>query len=533
MVKIIEQNKSNPEQKNIVPDFLLIKKLIFTILHCLLFCGAFPNVFSLQGFSFLGWICLIPLFYLLDLCHNRREKTIWALISGFAAYSGLIGWLYPVHWFGALIFVVLLALQVVVWSLLYSTFKLSNNILVCAALWVVSEFLRIQWLGGFEWTLAHSQTFNPWLIQIFDLTGPLGLSFIIVLVNGLSYKFLKHKYHWKYLVYAGMVMGLVAGYGAFKIRQMDGMAKTKSFQVCLVQPDTSSQDKKDPDLVAPLLERDLQLSRECFRDFHPDAVIWPETAIADDVRLRPDLLSRIGDSALFRRKEPAEKGRCPLFLTGSALWDGRRDQNGAVLLGPDATVWNVYVKQQLVPFLEFYPWGTFLRNNFYHQDFEFTSGRTAGVMDLGQGRAGIFICSEDGYARLFRKVAPQHPDFFILLLSDIWTRVPPALMMHLQNSIVRAVSFRTPLIRSANSGWSGAIDAAGRLARSSEQLNQAQVFKETIKLSKPGSTVYAKYGDFFAVICVLFVIMTLYKEVNVVKGVKEKTIDANVTKYTS
>src|SRR5262249_38284656 len=59
-------------------------------------------------------------------------------------------------------------------------------IVTVPVVWTALEFLRSTFAGGFSWyLLAHSQhTFLP-VIQIADLTGAYGVSFLIAAVNAL------------------------------------------------------------------------------------------------------------------------------------------------------------------------------------------------------------------------------------------------------------------------------------------------------------------------------------------------------------
>ncbi|MBF0484612.1 MAG: apolipoprotein N-acyltransferase [Candidatus Omnitrophica bacterium] len=425
---------------------------------------------------------------------------IWGSVSGLIAYSGLIWWLFPVHLIGAVLLVICLGMQIFLWSILFFRADLRYWIFFNAAAWVVSEWIRSFWLGGLQWTLANSQTFYPEFIQVFDILGPLGISFFIVVVNGCIYAGLKRGIKARYVLLAVGLLVIMYGYGKWKIAAFDKVTDTKK-RVCLVQPNVSALDKQDPDKVGATLKKILKLSEQCFVGAVPDLVVLPETAVADDIRYRADLRREISS---FLKIYPAH------LLIGSALLENAQNYNSAVLFGPDDRIIGKYDKQTLVPFVEYYPFGRFARNQLYNKNYEFVSGGFDLNLSMGKSRFGTLICSEDGYSRLIRKMEEQHPEFFVVLLSDAWTRVPQALMMHLQNAIVQAVSFRVPVLRCANSGWTGSIYPSGYLSQDSRYINQEGVFIESFYRREHGRSLYSKYGDFFGVLCLFFVIIILF-----------------------
>src|SRR5262249_30717926 len=57
--------------------------------------------------------------------------------------------------------------------------------------WTAVEFLRGNFLGGFPWYfLAHTQHDFTTLIQISDITGAYGVTFLVAAINGLIFEFL-------------------------------------------------------------------------------------------------------------------------------------------------------------------------------------------------------------------------------------------------------------------------------------------------------------------------------------------------------
>ena len=74
---------------------------------------------------------------------------------------------------------------------------------------------------------------------------------------------------------------------------------------------------------------------------------------------------------------------------------------------------------------------------------------------------------------------------------------------------LRAVENRTPIVRAANTGISGFIDATGQI-RNTTQLFKRELIIDEIAPNKRPRTFYSKFGDIFSYLCLaLTVIISL------------------------
>jgi len=103
----IRRSRINPSNK-----FLCI------FLSAGLFYLSFPNGFSTFGYSLLIWITFVPLIFVFD--HSTgRERTGWAFLWGIVSYGLMVHWLLSLNFLGFIAFVILLTVQVVIFSLLF------------------------------------------------------------------------------------------------------------------------------------------------------------------------------------------------------------------------------------------------------------------------------------------------------------------------------------------------------------------------------------------------------------------------------
>ncbi|HSV43336.1 MAG TPA: apolipoprotein N-acyltransferase, partial [Candidatus Bathyarchaeia archaeon] len=320
---------------------------LLLLISAILFYLAGPNIFCKTGYAFTAWIFAVPLFFVLDGKSFGQRLRCGALFS-MTAYLLILSWVANVNVFLFIFFAFLFAVQPVIFAVFFRADH-ARPIVHCLflpALWVLSEALRTFLIGGYAWTIGHSQTFVPVLIQIADLTGAYGISFAILLVNTCLFLALRNQKQAKtYCLIAALVFGLVVIYGMIQF-SVDEKTAPESFSVCTIQPDITSAEKFNPDLIDAVTEKHIKLVELCAKKFSPDLIIWPETAITDDFLKDPILNKRI--SAL------SQKVRTPMLI-GAALLFNNQNYNSAVLLDRDGKPRGFYHKQYLLPFNEYFP----------------------------------------------------------------------------------------------------------------------------------------------------------------------------------
>jgi len=159
------------------------RQLILPAVSAGLLILCFPP-FNLE---FLAWIAIIPLFFAIE---DRKpfQAFLISYIAGAFFFLGTIYWLAHVTLPGMFVVVLYLAVYFGLFGLLFVRYSLLtthySQLFFIPASWVTLELIRSHLFGGFGWSLlAHSQSYSLPVIQIADLTGAYGVSFLIVLVN--------------------------------------------------------------------------------------------------------------------------------------------------------------------------------------------------------------------------------------------------------------------------------------------------------------------------------------------------------------
>ena len=187
---------------------------LFSILSGILLILIFPE-FNLE---FIAWIALVPLFISINNSKSFKESFLYGFISGLIFYAGILYWIvYTVHVFGNLpyyisIFALLLlssylalyigffagfakiAINPAIKNTKINKYFASLSFILVPSCWVFFEYLKSTLLTGFPWeNLGFSQYLNIPFIQISNIVGVFGLSFIIVLINFVIFHFIFYK----------------------------------------------------------------------------------------------------------------------------------------------------------------------------------------------------------------------------------------------------------------------------------------------------------------------------------------------------
>jgi len=366
-----------------------------------------------------------------------------------------------------------------------------------SALWVVLEYLRGHLLSGFPWAmLSHSQWRILPLLQILDLTGAYGLSFLLCAVNlSLHLGFTNPKGIWKVLPITMVLFGLVLGYGFLKLK---GPPPRTSFKVGIIQGNVNQSEKWDRSLKERILKVHETLTVEILQE-NPHLILWPETAFPGYF---PQ--DRLSDKML----ELSQKGKVPI-LFGSLRRESGRVYNSAFLISR-GKIMGHYDKVHLVPFGEYLPLRDLLEGLF--GPFEETvpgdisPGRTVEVFETPLGRFSVLICFEIIFPDLSRAAVRGGADFLVTITNDAWFGRTSAPYQHLAQAVFRAVEVRRWVLRSANTGVSAVVDPRGRI------LAETPIFRRLAFTAPFGlsaeRTLYVRLGDWFPGLSILIFILS-------------------------
>ncbi|MDA8078205.1 MAG: apolipoprotein N-acyltransferase [Nitrospiraceae bacterium] len=484
---------------------------------------AFPKA----DLSFLAWIALVPL--LVSLWGRKAGRAFVAgYVFGVVYFFGTLYWIYhSINHFGgvsfpssiAIVFLLCgyLSLYPAIFSYLFSILinrtKLPAS-LIAPVFWVVLEYVRSYAFTGFPWaSLGYTQyRFLP-IIQVADITGVYGISFLVIALNSAIVDvFILRKrtremplfpvsYTMAGVAVVASVLLLSLVYGSLRLGQGRPGVQVKA---SVIQGNIEQDKKWEPAFQKEVLKTYFDLSREAALQT-PRLIVWPETSV-------PFLFDY--DSGHTEELIRFQKGLGSYLLLGSVRVKERTQEktllaNSAILLDPSGKSIYIYDKIHMVPFGEYVP----LRRVLFFIDKiaagigDYIAGESYLQAGTDFGGFGTLICYEIIFPGMVRKFYTRGGDFMVTITNDAWFGRTAGPYQHFSMAVFRAVENRKPVIRAANTGVSGFIDSSGRIL-SATPLFTRQALTDTIKTDRT-LTFYTKYGDLFSYLCIVVSIMLL------------------------
>ena len=562
-----------------------------------LFCGlAFVTTAVLLtviqppiGFSWLAWVAWVPFILVCSSAVDGepvesmkfirrggfRRLALIAYLVSLCYWLGNLYWIAPVTIVGWLAFCLY---TVVLWPMLafglrYCRLKRIPLVLAVPVLVVGAERLQGLFLGGFFWRfLAHSQYTNITLIQIADIFGAAGVSFLIAMVNGLVAELILDARCWKSifkisnllritLVCAVLITAVM--YGRWRVGQSQETVKAGPLVGSLQSniPQSVKRTFQESDrLFAELMEKSNSAAAA-----GAELIIWPETMV--QAVLDPTVLRLLDASHSYRvfDKALSEHAKDTAFVLVGA-YGGRPEieedmsieliqrYNSAFLYKSDGRQSDKrYSKIHLVPFGEFIPFrkkfpalfNLLMKFTPYNYDYtldagsEYTvfemTGKTTQNLKLKTQNCGyrfsVMICYEDTVPVIARRFAldssgVKRLDWLVNISNDGWfvrfiddkVSASEELVQHMAVCVFRAVENRLSVVRSVNTGISCLIDSVGRVrngfeagdlpAQAEQRRAVAGWFVDRVPIDKR-TTFFSRHGQWLDFCCAVGFVLVI------------------------
>ncbi len=509
------------KEKNIlkpvaVPKMPLLRQMVLTVAAALLCTAAFP---SLELWP-CAWFCLVPFLVALD-GSGLRASCACGVLFGFLHMLGLAWWVSSaLYVYGGTGLVVSMLFVIVIMGLLglyYGLFAMSASAILrsglawyakplgCAAAWVCMEYARARLFSGVPWELlGYSQYRVLPLIQVADITGVYGLSFLLVFANGCLYQACRELpaavTALRRLAPALAMVAIVLLYGFVLLGRYPAAAESADGPgIGIVQCSFLQDERWREDTQAVQLARYCAFTDEACRK-GARLIVWPEAALQSYLQehIPPEIIE------LLARYDA-------MLVLGGPRYAGRPGAYtfyNSVFLLTGSGIAQVHDKLHLLPFGEYFPlnWVDVLRTG-YAGPRQYSGGRHYTVLRTPAGMLGTPVCFEIAFPEIARDFVKNGADVLVTVSNDAWFGRSSAHYQHFSMAVLRAVELRRPVLRSANTGISGHIDRAGRVLCRLEPFQEGLVL--TSALPGTGETFYCRYGDAFAGFCLAVLLCCL------------------------
>ena len=375
--------------------------------------------------------------------------------------------------------------------------------------WVAMDMAQTYgYFGGFPWNLLGYGIHPGGLRQIATVTGVYGLSFLALATSALAAGLLEASSgtNWRaaLLVLALRITGLVS---ANRLLRPPPVARGSSLAV-LVQPNAPLNESaadwapwQNPAPLNHLVELSLAKLNEAMPQRtsrgsgSPPLIVWSENSAP--FYFDRDPVFRTAAEDMARRAGAYVVIGATNFVQG----DLDRPLNSAVVLNPSGSVVLQYDKIHLVPFGEYVPaWLDHLVGKVTTQAGSFVPGSTYSAARTRAGAISVFICFEEVFPQLVRRLTPDGPGVLVNISDDAWYGDSSAAFQTMEMARLRAVENRRYLLRATDDGITDVIDPYGRvlgeLPRHRQDAMAARFDFES------GRTFYTDHGDVFAWLCI-------------------------------
>ncbi len=435
----------------------------------------------------LMWIAAVPEIYVARVAATPKRAFLYGWLTGAVAHTGGFYWMDGLlERFGHMapiealpIMALLIAYQGLAfaffsWGVRRAWDRTGAPLVLLAPLVMVAVELLMPQI--FPYYLAISQAFVPAVIQIADVTGPLGVTALM-------------------LAFAGAVADAIFA------------ASRRSWPAWRAPVAVGPADRRRPRLRRAADAPGRRASRCRAQGAHGPRAgqrRYPREVGSGGVRAPPGPApARLGRSAARRRRAGGLAGvvvpvraaanvRARLRDPTTAAWCGagstrslhvrrphprrkrhrkkgpdRYPYNTAIMMDAAGNATGSYDKVFLmmfgeyVPFYDQIPWFT----EIFPEASNFSRGSEPASFPLhtaaGDFKLGPLICYEDILPSFARRVAKLGPNAFVNITNDAWFGRTAEPYQHLALAVFRAVEHRLEMVRAVNTGVSAHIDAAG------------------------------------------------------------------------
>ena len=503
-----------------------MRNLSLSLLSGLLLAFAWPEIGAFP-ILFFAFVPLLILEYEVRIsAHPKKGRIVfWCSFLAFFIFNAITTyWVYHATLFGAiaafLVNATLMATAFYIFHKIKANTKERLGYLALLVVWVSMEYLHLNWELSWPWlTLGNGFANVPDAVQWYEYTGVLGGTLWVLLMNILLFRLSKIKTTKAiFLPLAVLIIPLLFSYSLIPDVKSEGKMK-----VVIVQPNIDPYTDKFSVGYEEQLANFIALAKTKLTQ-ETELLIGPETALQEGIwenkieatysvrafrELQieyPYLNILVGASTykMFGHGVP-KTATARQIRNENIFYDA---YNSAVFI-PDSGEVQVYHKTKLVPGVEKMPYPSLFDK------------LAALAVDLG-GMSGSLgsdnkthkflvnnkiitplICYESIYGDLQK----GNTNLIAIITNDGWWKNTAGYKQHFAYARLRAIEQRKTIVRSANTGISGVINANGEVLECTN-WDEVICIATDVQLNNE-TTFYSKFGDYIGRLSVFVAFMLM------------------------
>lgn len=519
-------------------------EVFILVVTAFVYSMAFPGFITNNGFGFIAFFALIPLFAVI-------RNTTWKLVPVYGFFFGFVFYLLFNYWLKTFHPLAILIVPIIKGGemvLLFPLLKAGERLfkkygyLVQAVIWVAYTYVSQNWFAGYPYgTLGYAVYEYLPLIQIASLVGVWGVTFLLVIPQTFLGTWLCDRWcsdgdslvqtlriHLIPVIAYGVLLLASLIFGFVSIQYWNAQEPDTSWKVATIQHNADTWAGG-----YATYKRNFNNLRKMSLEAlvaEPDMILWSETAFVPSVAWHERYPSDEATSALVEEFVSFGKSLPIPLLSGNPegvlddplkpalLEDGswnRKDYN-TVTFFEGGKVKNSYRKQHLVPFTEHFPYEKelpWLYNLLLANDYNWwETGYESVVFETDEGvKFSTPICFEDVFGALNARFVRNGAQVIVNMTNDGWSRAISAEMQHLGMAVFRSIENRRTTVRGTNSGMTCLIDVTGKIIDPMEPFKAGwHIYDVPVYTSEShGQTFYTKYDDWFAFVTIYLSVFLL------------------------
>jgi apolipoprotein N-acyltransferase len=491
-----------------------------TVSGCLWFLACTPFDASAAA-----WIAAVPMLAAVDRAPTYRRALLLGWWAGVVETAGGFYWLIDTTqrfagfpWIAGLLVLALFSAARALIFLLFTAIVCAIRRRIAVPMTLIAplgmaacEFLVPQIFPCGQWI---SQAWHPLVIQIAEITGPWGVTALLMVVNGAIYDLWSNPRAARLpAIAAAALLAAALLFGVVRMRQVDALvAHAPRLAVGLVQPNIAYSN--DPNFSPEEARRELTTLQDESRRLEAagaQLVVWSEGSYP--VPLARELYADFPeDSAAMIRR-----GLSGPVIIGADTYDSATADvyNSAILIDRGGAMTGRYDKVRLLAFGEYipgvdlFPW---LQKIVPLGSSRFHAGAGPLVLKYRDSSGndwgfGPVICYEDILPDYLVDIGRTHPNLLVNITVDSWYGKRAEPWEHLALAVFATVELREAMVRAVNSGVSAYIDPNGRLLVKTyaddpyREPRPAEGVVVSVPRLEGGHTLFVRFGCWFPYTC--------------------------------